>query len=36
MQDFLDELKAFSIALLLVAFTTAVGYFMCIGEGWNG
>lgn len=28
MQDFLDKLKAFSIALLLVAFATAVGYFM--------
>ena len=30
MKDFLDELKAFSIALLLVAFTVAIIYYMDI------
>lgn len=30
MKDYLDELKAFSIALLLVAFSVAIGYFMYI------
>ena len=28
MKDYLDEIKAFSIALLLVAFCVVVGYFM--------
>ena len=28
MKDYLDEIKAFSIALLLVAFAVAIGYFM--------
>lgn len=28
MKDYLDEIKAFSIALLLVAFSVAIGYFM--------
>jgi hypothetical protein len=30
MKDYLDDIKAFSIALLLVAFGVAIGYFMYI------
>ena len=28
MKDYLDELKEFSIDLLIVAFLVAIGYFM--------